>query len=237
MTAHESDWTRPDGLPPRRRRRRPLMVILVVVLVLLGLLVVVDRFAAAYAENRIAGEIQKQGFGARPNVTIDGFPFLTQVLDRHFPHAHMTAHDVREGPVTISRIDGDVRDVRVDSSFRKGTLGRVAGTATIGFGELAKVSGQSGVRFSAAGPDKVKGDVDLGIASGTVTWQVTRVGRDQIRVHPLSAEGFSLADLGQDLDFTVPVGGLPLGLTFQSLSVTAKGVELRVTGSHLAFGR
>lgn len=212
-----------------------MIIVLVIVVVLLGLLVAADRFAAAYAENRIADEIQKQGFGTRPDVTIDGFPFLTQVLDRHFPHAHMTARNVREGPVTISRIDGDVREVRVDSSFRKGTLGSVDGTATIGFGELAKVSDQPGVRFSAAGPDKVKGDVDFGIASGTVTWQVTKVGRDQIRVHPLSAEGFSLSDLGQDLDFTVPVGGLPLGLTFQSLSVTTKGLELRVTGSHIAF--
>jgi hypothetical protein len=235
MSAHESEWTRPDLAPPRRRRRRPLIVVLVIVPVLLGLLVAVDRFAAAYAENRIAGEIQKQGFGARPDVTIDGFPFLTQVLGRHFPHAHMTARNVREGPVTISRIDGDVRDVRVDSSFRKGSLGSVDGTATIGFGELSKVSDQPGVRFSAAGPDKVKGDVDFGIASGTVTWQVTKIGRDQIRVHPLSAEGFDLADLGQDLDFTVPVGGLPLGLTFQSLSVTTKGVELRATGSHITF--
>ncbi|WP_433175140.1 LmeA family phospholipid-binding protein [Actinoallomurus sp. CA-150999] len=206
-----------------------------IVLVLLGLLVVSDRFAAAYAESRIAGEVQKQGFGTRPDVTIYGFPFVTQVLDRHFPHAHMTARNVREGPITISRIDGDVRDVRVGSGFRKGTLGRVDGTATIAFGDLAKVSDQPGVKFSADGPDKVKGDVDFGIASGTVVWQVTKVGRNQIRVHPLSAEGFSLADLDQDLDFTVPVDGLPLGLTFQSLSVTDKGIELRVTGSHIAF--
>ncbi|GAA4638582.1 DUF2993 domain-containing protein [Actinoallomurus vinaceus] len=201
---------------------------------LLGLLVVLDRFAAAYAESRIADEIQKEGFGTRPDVTIHGFPFVTQVLDRHFPHAHMTARDVREGPISISRIDGDVRDVRIDSGFRKGTLGRVDGTATIAFGELAKVSDEPGVTFSAAGPDRVKGDVDFGIASGTVVWQVTKVG-NQIRVHPLSAEGFSLADLDQDLDFTVPVDGLPLGLTFQNLSVTAKGVELHVTGSHIAF--
>ncbi|WP_345442071.1 DUF2993 domain-containing protein [Actinoallomurus vinaceus] len=205
-----------------------------IVLVLLGLLVVLDRFAAAYAESRIADEIQKEGFGTRPDVTIHGFPFVTQVLDRHFPHAHMTARDVREGPISISRIDGDVRDVRIDSGFRKGTLGRVDGTATIAFGELAKVSDEPGVTFSAAGPDRVKGDVDFGIASGTVVWQVTKVG-NQIRVHPLSAEGFSLADLDQDLDFTVPVDGLPLGLTFQNLSVTAKGVELHVTGSHIAF--
>ncbi|MCO6008697.1 DUF2993 domain-containing protein [Actinoallomurus purpureus] len=206
-----------------------------IVLVVLGLLFALDRFAAAYAESRIAGEIQKEGFGTRPDVTIHGFPFVTQVLSRHFPHAHMTARNVGEGPITISRIDGDVRDVRIDSSFRKGTLGSVDGTATIGFGELAKVSDQPGLKFSAAGPDKVKGDVDFGIASGTVIWQVTKIGQNQIRVHPLSAEGFDLSDLDEDLDFTVPVGGLPLGLTFQSLSVSSKGLALRVTGSHIAF--
>ncbi|GAA4603713.1 DUF2993 domain-containing protein [Actinoallomurus liliacearum] len=236
MSAYDSDMTRPDGLPAkRRRRRRPWVVVLVVLLVLLGLLVALDRIAAAYAESRISSEIQKQGFGARPDVTISGFPFVTQVLNRHFPHAHLTARNVREGPITISRIDGDVRDVRVDSGFRKGSLSRVDGTATIGFGELAKTSDEPGVRFTAAGPDKVKGDVDFGIGSGTVVWQVTKVGRDQIRVHPLSAEGFSLSDLDEDLDFTVPVGGLPLGLTFDSLSVTAKGVELHVSGAHITF--
>src|SRR5262249_2699226 len=91
----DSDWTRPDTLPTRRRRRRWPVVVLIVIVALAGLAVLGDRLAARYAENRIATEIQKQGFGAKPDVTIDGFPFLTQVLDRYFPHAHMTARDVR----------------------------------------------------------------------------------------------------------------------------------------------
>jgi hypothetical protein len=207
---------------------------LIIVLVLAGLAVVGDRVAAAYAENRIASEIQKEGFGARPDVTIYGFPFLTQVLDRHFPHAHMTARNVREGPVTISRIDGDVRDVRVDSGFRKGTIGSVDGTATISFGDLTKAAGQPDLALTAAGPNTVKADVDLGVTTATATAQVTKVG-NQIRVHAVSVEGFPLSDLGNDLDFTVPVSGLPMGLTFKSLTVSSKGVALRITGSNLKF--
>jgi hypothetical protein len=229
----DPDLTRPD-LPVRKRRRRWPLVVLIVVLVLAGLAVVGDRVAAAYAENRIASEIQKEGFGTRPDVTIHGFPFLTQVLDRHFPHAHMTARNIREGPVTISRIDGDVRDVRVDSGFRKGTIGSVDGTGTISFGNLAKAAGQPGLKLTAAGPNTVKAQVDMEVATAEATAQVTKVG-NEIRVHAVSVEGFPLSDLGDDLDFSVPVTGLPMGLTFKSLSVSSKGVALRITGSNLKF--
>jgi hypothetical protein len=234
MSAFSADLTRPD-LPARKRRRRWPFVVLIIILVLAGLAVVGDRVAAAYAEHRIASEVQKQGFDARPDVTIYGFPFLTQVLDRHFPHAHMTARNVPVGgPLTISRIDGDVRDVRVNSGFRAGTIGSVDGTATISFGDLTKAAGQPDLALTAAGPNTVKADVDLGITTATATAQVTKVG-NQIRVHAVSVEGFPLSDLGNDLDFTVPVSGLPMGLVFKSLTVSSKGVALRITGSHLKF--
>lgn len=233
MSAFSADLTRPD-LPARKRRRRWPLVVLIIVVVLAGLAVVGDRIAASYAENRIASEIQKQGFGARPDVTIHGFPFLTQVLDRHFPHATMTARNVREGPLTISRIDGDVREVRVDSGFRAGTIGSVDGTATVSFGDLTKAAGQPDLALTAAGPNTVKAEVDLGITTATATAQITKVG-DQIRVHAVSVEDVPLSDLGNDLDFTVPVSGLPMGLTFKSLTVSSKGVALRITGSHLKF--
>jgi hypothetical protein len=236
MSTFSSDVTRPD-LPARKRRRRWPLVVLIVVLVLAGLAVVGDRVAAAYAENRIASEIQKEGFGARPDITIHGFPFLTQVLDRHFPHAHMTARNVREGPVTISRIDGDARDVRVNSGYTSVTIGKVDGTGTISFGNLTKAAGQPGLALSADGPDKVKAEVDLadvGVGKATAIAQVTKVGNG-IRVHAVSAEGFSLDDLSDDLDFTVPVTGLPMGLKFESLSVSSKGVALHITGANLKF--
>ena len=229
-----SDLTRPD-LPARKRRRRWPLVVLIIVLVLAGLTVIGDRVAAAYAEHRIASEIQKEGFGTRPDVTIYGFPFLTQVAGRHFPHGHISGRNVPVGgPLTISRIEGDARDVRVDSGFRSGTIGTVDGTATVSFGDLTKAAGQEDLSLKAAGPNTVKADVDLGVTTATATAQVTKVG-NQIRVHAVSVEGFPLSDLGDNLDFTVPVSGLPMGLVFKSLTVSSKGVALRITGSHLKF--
>jgi hypothetical protein len=231
----ESDWTRPDTLPTRKRRRRWPFILLIVIIVLGVLAVVGDRVAAKYAENRIASEIQKEGFGTKPDITIDGFPFLTQVLNRHFPRAHMTARNVPvEGPLSISRIDGVVRDVRVESGYRKGTIGSVDGTATISFGDLTKAAGQPDLELKAAGPDTVKANVDLGFDTATATAKVTKVG-NQIKVHGVSVEGFPLSELGDDLDFSVPVDGLPMGLRFQSLTVSSKGVALRITGSNIAF--
>jgi hypothetical protein len=237
MSAFSADLTRPDLPAPRRRRRRWPIVVLIVIVALAGLAVIGDRVAAAYAERRIAAEIQKQGFGARPDVTIYGFPFLTQVADRHFPHAGMTAKNVREGPVTISTIDGDVHDVRVSSGFDSGTIGSVDGTGTISFGNLTKAAGQPDLALTADGPDKVKAEVDLddlGVGTATAIAQVTKVGNG-IRVHAISVEGFSLDDLGDTLDFTVPVNGLPMGLEFKSLSVSSKGVALRIGGKNIKF--
>jgi hypothetical protein len=229
-----SDLTRPD-LPARKRRRRWPVVVLIIVVVLAGLTVVGDRVAAAYAEHRIASEIQKEGFGTRPDVTIYGFPFLTQVAGRHFPHGHISGRNVPVGgPLTISRIEGDARDVRVDSGFRSGTIGTVDGTATVSFGALTKAAGEPDLSLTAAGPNTVKADVDLGITTATATAQVTKVG-NQIRVHATSVEGFPLSELGDDLDFTVPVSGLPMGLQFKSLTVSSKGIAMRITGSHLKF--
>jgi hypothetical protein len=235
MSESSADWTRPDLDPPRRRRRRWPVVLVASVVVLAGLAVAADRIAAAYAENQIASEVQKQGFGAKPDVTIYGFPFLTQVAAHRFPRARMTASDVREGPLTIHRIDAVARDVRVRSGFQSGTIGHLDGTATVAFAALTRAAGQSDVKLSADGPDRVKADVDLGIGSGTAIARVTKEGRDRIRVHAVSVEGFSLEDLGDTLDFTVPVTDLPLGMEVQSVRVSSDGVELRITGSNVAF--
>ncbi len=74
------------------------------------------------------------------------------------------------------------------------------------------------------------------IRTSSTAWvPVIRLGRDRIRVHAVSVEGFSPEDLGDTLDFAVPVTDLPLGMEVQSVRVSSDGVELRITGSIVAF--
>ena len=69
----------------RRRRRRGPLIVLITVIVILILLVVSDRVANAYAENQMASQIQSSlGLSGKPDVTIHGFPFWTQLIAHDF---------------------------------------------------------------------------------------------------------------------------------------------------------
>ncbi|MFC4911492.1 DUF2993 domain-containing protein [Actinomadura gamaensis] len=227
--------TREDRLPRRRRRRRWPLVLGIVLVVLVVLAIVVDRVALFITEDAMAGEIKKQGFPAKPDVTIEGFPFLTQVASRHFDDVRLKAKNIPAGPLNVTRLDARATDVKLNSDYQSGTLGHVTGDAFVGFGDLSKAGG-SELSLEADGPDKVKAKVGAFGVDATAIASVTKEGNN-IHVRALSAEGLDLSDLGNDLDFTVPVGGLPLGMRFDSLTVTSSGVLLRVSGSHVVFSQ
>src|SRR5271167_811495 len=71
----------PGRSRPRRRRHRGRWLGITLI-VLIGLLIAADFGAKAYAENAIASKIDSSGLGVKPSVTIEGFPFLTQVAAR-----------------------------------------------------------------------------------------------------------------------------------------------------------
>lgn len=202
-------------------------------LVLLAILA--DRVALWVTEDAMAAEIKKEGFPSKPDVTVEGFPFLTQVAKRHFGDVRLKAKNIPVGPLNVTRLEARATDVRLNSDYQSGILGNVNGDAFVGFGDLAKAGG-SGLSFEADGPDKVKAKVGAFGLDATAIASVKKEGNN-IRVKALSAEGLDLSDLGDDLDFTVPVNGLPLGMRFDSLSVTASGVLLRVSGTHVTFSQ
>ncbi|HEX3516603.1 MAG TPA: DUF2993 domain-containing protein, partial [Trebonia sp.] len=66
--------------PPRRRRRKRWPIVLTVVIVLiLAILGIGDQVAKSVAQNTIAQKIQSSGLSAKPSVSIEGWPFLTQL--------------------------------------------------------------------------------------------------------------------------------------------------------------
>lgn len=226
------------GYPePRRRRRRWPWILLAIVVVLVVLFVVVDRVAVAYAENQAAQQMQSQGFPTKPDVTIEGFPFLTQVAARRLNDVHITASNVKEGPVTLS-ITADATDVLLNPGFQSGTISHITGTGLIGFSSLASaagVEGAPGMKISAAGGNKVKLDINvLGLNLSAVA-SIEQTGRDTFQVHLDSTDGIPASLLGSLQNFTIHIPNLPLGLSIQSIQVTGQGVLIHVTGSNIKF--
>src|SRR5580693_2962338 len=82
----------------RRRARRWVIAIVVVVVLLVG----ADFAARAVAENVAASQFQQQGhLSVKPDVTIEGFPFLTQVISKDISDVHVGISNLQEGPVTF----------------------------------------------------------------------------------------------------------------------------------------
>jgi hypothetical protein len=230
---------------PGRRRARRYVIGLVVIVVLL---VVLDFVARVAAENVMASKIEQQGLQHKPDVSIDGFPFLTQVVSRNFEQVNLSAADQTEGPVTITSINATARNIRLNSyAFSSGTIGSLSGTAVISFaslgntltqqvGPLGSVLNGAGLDLTDAGRDEVKASLNLLVASGSATWRVSRMSGDRLNIRLVGSSGLPSSLLQSIADIIVRVPKLPLGLTIDSVQVTPAGVVGRVSGSNVPFG-
>ena len=135
----------------------------------------------------MASKIEQQGLNTKPDVSIHGFPFLTQVAGKDFRQVTITARNVSDGPVTITTVDALATGIRLNSyAFSSGTISSLSGTALISFASLASTLESqfgalgsllhgAGLQLTDAGPDEVRATVNLVVTSGSATWRVTRL--------------------------------------------------------------
>ncbi|HEY7147021.1 MAG TPA: DUF2993 domain-containing protein [Streptosporangiaceae bacterium] len=213
---------------------------------LIAVLVALDFGARAFAESKVASEIQDQGFPKKPDVSINGFPFLTQVASRDMKSIDISSTDVPVGPVTIHLINAKLDGVHINSSFNGATVDTLTGTAQITFGDLSNSLenevgplgslGGAGLTLKPAGPDEVKASLDLLVTSGSATWKVAKLGGDKINIRLVSSNGLPSELLDSVKNITVPLTGLPLHLKIESVSVTPAGIVGVLGGQDVTFG-
>jgi hypothetical protein len=228
------------------RRHHPLRIFIIVLIVLIALLVAVDFAARAFAENKAASEIQQQGFPKKPNVDIEGFPFLTQVAAKDFQDIQISSSNVTEGPLDIASIDATLKNVHINGAFSGGTIDSLNGTATITFTALSNaMTSQAGalgqlantaLTLSAAGPDEVKATLNAVVLTGTAVWRVTTTGSNGINIQLVSTGGLPSSLLSPVKDITLQLPRLPLGLKIQSVTVNSSGLTGTLTGQDVSFG-
>jgi hypothetical protein len=210
------------------------VIVVAIVAALLAVVLVVDRVAVICAEDRIATRIGDRGFAAKPQVSIAGFPFLTQVAARRLNKVVISAVGTKLGRVEVRRLDLTLHGIRASSSGGK-TASRLSGTALVGFAGLAGMTGMPGLTLSADGPDRVKITAGLGLVTGIATARVTRAGPGGIRIAVISAGGIPVAVPGLLREITVPLPALPPGMTIEGVSVTGQGVLVHIAGQDVSF--
>ena len=228
----------PPPVAAPRRRGRKVLILIITLLVIVGLLFGLDRAAAAYTANRIATTLQNEGFPVRPNVSVEGFPFLTQLISRHLQGVEVTAPRYPIGSVTAS-IHVHAQDITLDSGYQSGTIAQVTGTGLVPFASLARMPGLAavpGLLISGDGPHMVKLSANLGVFAASAIARVTQTAGNELSLRIVSSSGVPAALLAPIRDLILRIPALPLGLTVQSVRVSPRGVVIGVAGSDVKFG-
>lgn len=230
----------PGGARPARRRRRRgrgWIALLCTLIVLAVVFFIGDQVARGYAQNRIAQQLQSSSdMSTKPSVTIEGFPFLTQVASHDIRTIEISASNVPAGKIDIATVKATATGVRPNSNFSAASIDHISGTALITFDSLVNATGAQGVTISpnpAGGPDSAT----VGVGPLTATAQVMQTGPSQITVKMQSLGGIASSLIGSLPDYTFTVPKLPAGLQINGVRVTSQGVVIKVAAQNTTLSQ
>lgn len=239
----------------RGRRGCLLSLVIAFVIAVVGF-VAADRVAANIAQERlavlVANEVRNAGANSgRTAVTVDGFPFLTQVIRGRYSGGTVTLEDVStEDDLTLEKVTVDVSKLRIPTDVVLGaephdvTAGRLDATVDITLAEIVsrlgvrdlQANGDNGkVRFNAPSPvSMIPGRIE---GLGTLRLDGNRVWLD---VEQLSAGGVPLPpslveQASQRFMAGYQLPPLPLGLKVTAIAVVDDLVSARAAASDVSL--
>lgn len=158
------------------------------IVLLVGLVVVVDFGAAAYSEYRVSRALREGGdLRADPEVTIHGFPFVTQAVEGNYRNVEIRARGVREDLIGDTIIEATLNGVRIptsdliDGKVNSVPVDHVSGRMRIDATELGRLLGVPDLQVSAPPADKSDGTGGSGGSGMTTTGAVVLTGTVPIR--------------------------------------------------------
>lgn len=225
------------------RRHRSALTFVAVALLIAGLLAAglygVDRWAQNGVERHVAKNLHSAlNTPGEPQVSIDGFPFLTQVATRNVRQMHVIADDLgttAENALSLAHVDLLVSDVMTTDWFETMTASHIEGTGLIDYAVLERVAT---VPLSYAGDGRIRVEATTTLFGAKVVAQITGSPRLERGEQAITLADPTIMVAGVDLpDFTatallrtviqpIPLRGLPLRLTVTS--VAADNDALRV---------
>lgn len=225
---------------------RGLRIVFVVCVVLGVLFVAADRLTVYVAEGKVAEKIQaRQGLEGSTEVSINGFPFLTQIAGKHLDDVDVTMTDIRADAASgtgerlmISEFSVELSGVELDEDYGGATAESAEGSALIAYEALTAVAGHEGVAFGYGGDGKVKVTASAAALDAPepveVLSTVESEGGDTIRLHaeeiPASGVPGAEESVRGAVDVDRQVGGLPDGVRIDMVTATGDGIVVDVAG-------
>lgn len=221
----------------------PIALLLIVVLVLGGL-VVADRVLHARAEDEVARILQdRMELSNTPEVTIHGFPFLTQVAANRFGRVDLSGTGITAGtserPLQVDRMDLALRDVVTADRFRRITASELDGTAYVTWAEIsrqvdAEVTPQEGGRVRVDLTADLYGQQADFVLSARpvldVPTQEVRLVEPRVLVARYQVPRAVVERIAAEYVPPVPIT-LPLSLQASSLTIGPNHLELGLVGT------
>lgn len=232
-------------------RVRPVLITVVVLGVLF---VAADRIAVKVVESKAASRLQSsQDLSVKPDVSIKGFPFLTQVAGGTLDDVKASGEGITAGngqtTLHITRFSANLHDVQLSNGYSTAVAKSASGSALISYQDLSDAA-PDGVKVSyggrnpqtGAGQVKVSGHVSLLGKSWdrSVVSEVTLKNGDTLGLHALSIPDIGglpeLEDLvRQQIDFSQQVHGLPSGIKLKKVTVDPKGMSIELAGTDVSL--
>lgn len=242
-------------------RMRALRILLIVVVILGGLFVIADRVAVNFAEGEVADRLKTtESLAATPDVSIKGFPFLTQVAGGELDDVEVGIQDYEADTGTggqkirIDDLNATMKGVAFSGDYSSATAATATGTASITYDELLKTAKSEPtqvapgvtanvVGLSDGGNGKIKVEVEATVLGNKlpepvqVLSTVTAQG-DTVKVHADNLPSFAGVDLAEGrvraiTDFEQKIDGLPGGIQLDKVQAAKSGVEITVKGSNV----
>jgi DUF2993 family protein len=252
----------PRTRPRRRWGRRLLITFLVLLIIVVAAVVIGDRFARSYAERMISDKVAEQvanqkATSEQPDVTIEGFPFLTQVVAGKYDAIHIQLPGF-SGPagngqtITTKMLDVRATDVIAPiDTIRTGngdiTAGAVSGTGLLDYAQLVKMVNQKDVELSEK-DGKLVGKAPVTALGQTINVSATAAlavknGVVQVRFSDVQAEGLGdnalirglINTYVQKLAFDIKVPPLPLKLVVQKVEPLPDGLQFTAGARDVAL--
>jgi hypothetical protein len=220
--------------------RRLLIAFLLLIVVAV---VVVDRVGEHAAAHVLAGQLQSdEHLPERPDVSIGGIPFLTQVFGGKYNDVSVTARDFKTSDgVTVTTLKVHLHGAHIpfskilSGSVKQVPVDKVDGTAYVSFGDLGHYLSGTGVsvRLGRAGPRTVS-------LSGTSSLSGHSVALNGVATVSVSRSVVTFA-LGvtkrlKQLVLSVPLRGLPFRINLTSVTVGGDGITAAGNAKHVTLG-